>query len=140
MLGSALGSFTSAIVYRLLNNQSWIFNQDHKAARSNCTVCSHVLSLPDLIPIFSWLWLRGKCRFCQEKISWRYIVIELVSACLSVLIFLWVGVERESLFLLAILPFLLAQIILFFEKKFISPQLCFIIGGGIILYGVIYYT
>ena len=46
---------------------------------SACPRCSHHLSASDLVPIFSWLWLRGKCRYCQAQISWQYPLVE--AAC-----------------------------------------------------------
>jgi leader peptidase (prepilin peptidase)/N-methyltransferase len=45
--------------------------------RSRCTACNHVLGVPDLVPVFSWLALRGKCRHCGTRIPARYPLIEL---------------------------------------------------------------
>ncbi len=50
--------------------------------RSMCVHCKHVLSPLDLIPVFSWLGLRGRCRYCKEPISWQYPVVELVTTIL----------------------------------------------------------
>ncbi|MCL2217085.1 MAG: prepilin peptidase [Defluviitaleaceae bacterium] len=46
--------------------------------RSGCPSCGKTLTAPDLIPVFSWLFLRGKCRFCKERISPRYVLVELL--------------------------------------------------------------
>src|SRR5690606_10697569 len=50
------------------------------SGRSMCPLCKHMLSAKDLVPVISWLSLRGKCRYCQKPISWQYPLIELVTA------------------------------------------------------------
>jgi leader peptidase (prepilin peptidase) / N-methyltransferase len=50
---------------------------------SHCPHCKHPLAIRDNIPVFSWLWLRGRCRFCQTPISAQYPLVELLSAALS---------------------------------------------------------
>src|SRR4051812_5509965 len=70
-LGLCLGSFVSALVWRTRarstgkrkSNPS-IFN-----GRSMCPKCRHLLSVWDLIPVVSWLWLRGRCRYCKKPIE-----------------------------------------------------------------------
>lgn len=49
-----------------------------------CPNCKHELSATDLIPVFSWLWLRGKCRYCKEPISVQYPLVELSTAALFI--------------------------------------------------------
>lgn len=63
MLGLILGSFVNALVWRLHKGRDWVHE------RSECTHCHHELAPKDLVPIFSWLWLRGKCRYCGRKIE-----------------------------------------------------------------------
>lgn len=63
VLGLIFGSFVNAFVWRLHNKRNWV-NE-----RSECTHCHHVLVAADLIPVLSWLWLRGKCRYCHKKIE-----------------------------------------------------------------------
>jgi prepilin signal peptidase PulO-like enzyme (type II secretory pathway) len=53
-----------------------------------CPDCHHELAPKDLVPVFSWLWLRGKCRYCHKSISWQYPVVELLVALLFVLSYL----------------------------------------------------
>jgi len=62
-LGLAFGSFINALVWRLRHKKDWV------KGRSECTHCHHTLQVKDLIPILSWLWLRGKCRYCNKKIE-----------------------------------------------------------------------
>lgn len=47
-----------------------------------CTDCGHVLSAKDMVPIFSWLMLKGRCRYCNKSISWQYPVVEAATAFL----------------------------------------------------------
>jgi prepilin signal peptidase PulO-like enzyme (type II secretory pathway) len=70
-LGLIFGSFLTAVTYRVPRGLDWV------SARSKCTACGHALGVLDLIPVFSWLFLRGKCRHCGVKISARYPLIEL---------------------------------------------------------------
>ncbi len=53
---------------------------------SHCMHCQHPLSALDNIPVFSWLWLRGRCRYCQAKISAQYPLVELLSGVLCMLV------------------------------------------------------
>ena len=57
--------------------------------RSMCPHCEHVLTAEDLIPVFSWLSLGGKCRYCHRPISWQYPLVELATAGLFVASYAW---------------------------------------------------
>ncbi|HHY92668.1 MAG TPA: prepilin peptidase [Firmicutes bacterium] len=73
-LGLSVGSFLNVVAYRLPRGQSLL------RPRSHCPHCNHGLALRDLVPLLSFLWLRGRCRYCGAPISWRYPVLELVTA------------------------------------------------------------
>lgn len=81
LLGLAIGSFLNCVIYRLEAGGSFL------KGRSFCPHCKHILSFKDLIPIFSFLFLKGKCRYCGKKISWQYPLVELSTGILFVLIF-----------------------------------------------------
>lgn len=83
ILGAAVGSFTSVVIYRLHSRKKGIFR-----GHSACTNCERELKLLDLIPIVSYLTLRGKCRYCSKEISYMYPLLELVSGSLFALLFL----------------------------------------------------
>jgi len=70
-IGLAIGSFVNASVYRLANKQDIVKD------RSKCTKCLAVLKWNDLIPIYSYLSLRGKCRYCSKPFSLQYLLVEL---------------------------------------------------------------
>lgn len=73
IIGVLLGSFFTLAIYRIPRNQ------DITHTRSYCPNCNHRLNFLDLIPILSYIFLKGKCRYCKQKISPRYIIIELIS-------------------------------------------------------------
>jgi leader peptidase (prepilin peptidase)/N-methyltransferase len=77
MFGLIIGSFLNVVIYRLPRGESIILPPSH------CPQCDHRLGLWDLIPVFSYLGLRGKCRYCRTRISARYPVVELLSAGLT---------------------------------------------------------
>lgn len=73
-IGACLGSFLNVVIYRMPRGMSL-----NKPRSSICPKCKNRLSLSDLIPIFSWLVQGGKCRYCFDKISPRYLFVELVN-------------------------------------------------------------
>lgn len=74
------GSFLNVVAYRLVHNGSLI------APRSYCPHCRHTLAWNDLIPVISWLWLNGACRYCKQPITFLYPFIELLTACIMSLL------------------------------------------------------
>ena len=85
LMGITFGSFFTLAVYRIPLGQDITHN------RSYCPNCNHKLSNLDLIPLFSYIFLRGKCRYCKTKISAQYPVIEAVNGFGYVLIFIMNG-------------------------------------------------
>lgn len=78
LIGAVGGSFVNCL--------SWRYVREEKVTkgRSRCTHCGHVLGALDLIPIVSWVGLRGRCRYCGEKISTRYVLAEVLMALVAV--------------------------------------------------------
>lgn len=76
VVGLLIGSAINAIVWRLYVNRSWVHG------RSMCPDCEHTLAAKDLVPVFSWLALHGKCRYCKKKIHWQYPLVEALTAVL----------------------------------------------------------
>ena len=73
LIGITLGSFYTLAVYRIP------LKQDITHTRSYCPKCNHKLAFFDLIPVFSYIFLGGKCRYCKNKIRPRYIILEILS-------------------------------------------------------------
>ncbi len=121
-VGLCLGSFSSAIAYRAVREESWIvtgFGDNKSAARSKCPHCQHQLGFYDLIPVISWVLMAGKCRYCKASISIRYPVLELLAAFLLTGYYFYTGYSQNiilnGLFVVSI-PFSLALIAAKFEK------------------------
>ena len=74
LFGAVFGSFCNAWAWRIVHHESIA------RGRSHCPDCGHVLSALDLVPVFSYLFLRGKCRYCGKKIAPRYLIVELLCA------------------------------------------------------------
>lgn len=80
IIGTLFGSFYTLAVYRIPKKQDIVYTHSY------CPNCHHKLGLFDLFPIFSYLFLRGKCRYCKEKIRPRYFILEALSGILFVVI------------------------------------------------------
>lgn len=78
-MGVVLGSFYTLAVYRIP------LKQDITHSRSYCPKCNHKLNFWDLIPVLSYIFLGGKCRYCKEKIRPRYLIIEISSGLIFLL-------------------------------------------------------
>lgn len=81
LYGICIGSFLNVVILRLPNNESLIKRSSH------CMTCGAKIKAYDLIPVFSWLFLRGRCRNCGEKISPRYPIVESLNGILYVIVF-----------------------------------------------------
>lgn len=80
ILGLSIGSFLNVVIYRLENNKSFL------KGRSYCPHCKHKLTWIDLVPVFSFLILHGKCRYCGKKISIQYPLVEIITALIFLII------------------------------------------------------
>lgn len=80
LLGLAVGSFLNVCIYRIPNHSFF------SSQRSYCPKCNHELAAKDNVPLFSYIFLGGKCRYCHEKISPIYPFVELLNLAL------WLGV------------------------------------------------
>lgn len=104
-LGLCLGSFLNVVVYRLEKKESFI------RGRSYCPHCKHGLMWLDLIPVISFLVLRGACRYCKKKISWQYPCIELLTGLLFVAAYMHAG---DSAFFFAFLLYIICSMVVIF--------------------------
>lgn len=90
-IGTVLGSFYTLAIYRIP------LNQDITHERSYCPKCNHKLNFIDLIPILSYVFLRGKCRYCGDKIRPRYLILEISSGILFMLYILSLRLDYFNL-------------------------------------------
>jgi len=127
LLGTATGSFLNCLIYRTSVNEK-------PEGRSYCPKCKQDLSYKDLVPLFSYLFLLGKCRYCKEKISLQYPLVELVTGTIFLFVFLQAGVSLE-LFYLFVISSLLVFVFVFDLKHYIIPDFAnFSLAGIAFLY------
>ena len=102
VFGSAIGSFLNVVVYRLPAGLSILWPP------SRCPKCLNRLRLYENVPVFGWLWLRGRCNHCRSPISVRYPLVEAATGLLFLLIFWQFGVSVQTLGLWVFFSWLLA--------------------------------
>lgn len=116
-IGIILGSFYNAVLYRIPNDISIA------DGRSICPNCKTKLKPIDLVPVFSWAFLKGKCRYCSKKISVRYPLIELITGLIFYITYYFVGYNLSLITYLSFFSMLLITTIIDFEYKLISLNL-----------------
>ena len=100
IFGACVGSFLNCVIYRIsLKDKSLIKDNNLSDSsrdkpsflkgRSFCPRCHQTLRWYDLIPIFSFVFLGGKCRYCHQKISWQYPVVEIATGLIFLLIIIY---------------------------------------------------
>jgi len=100
IIGLSIGSFLNVLVLRI-DKLSTVWR-----GRSMCPNCKHELSWFDLIPLFSFATLLGKCRYCKKAISWQYPIVEVGVGLLFLLLFLKFGISLALLYYLIIFSLL----------------------------------
>ena len=115
VLGCIWGSFSNVCIYRLPNDQSVV------KGRSFCTSCKEQIKWYDNIPFLSFIFLKGKCRRCGNKISSQYFLVEFVSAISFIIVYHLYGISITTLLLIILSIFFI--IIFFIDlKHFIIPN------------------
>lgn len=123
-VGLIFGSFATALAYRIPRSISM-----SAEPRSRCPSCKAILRVPDLIPIFSYLLLRGRCRHCKSPIGRRYALIEVAVAGLCLGFYGAFGLTLGTGGLLVLSPVLLAIIDIDFREKIIPDSLNLSVAG-----------
>lgn len=91
LLGACMGSFLNCAAWRIVHGESVL------RGRSHCDVCGHVLAPRDLVPVFSYVFSRGRCRYCGAKLSPRHAVGEAVAALVFVSLLLRYDISLRTL-------------------------------------------
>jgi leader peptidase (prepilin peptidase) / N-methyltransferase len=89
LFGVCIGSFLNVVIYRLPSKKSIVFPS------SCCVHCDHKLSFFDLIPLLSFLFLKGKCRYCSQTIGLRYFLVELLTGMFFLLAYYLYGFDFD---------------------------------------------
>lgn len=105
LFGITIGSFLNVCIFRLPAGESLTKKNSH------CMTCGTPIKWYDLIPVFSWLFLRGKCRACGAKISGRYILVESLTGIIFTLTFMRFDVIEQGLIYPALVCLFLAGVI-----------------------------
>lgn len=108
IMGSVFGSFLTLATYRIP------LNEDITHKHSYCPKCNHKLGFLDMIPILSYLCIRGRCRYCKAKISPRYFIIEILCGLSFVLLALTLGVNVYEININVIINFILGALYIVF--------------------------
>lgn len=132
IMGTVFGSFFTLATYRIPKGQ------DITHTHSYCPNCNHKLGFLDLIPVFSYILLLGKCRYCKEKIKPRYFIFEILSGIVFLAIAYLMNIKMDNLTYITLA-----------ESAFIVLYLCFIfimagidkenrkIEKSVVMYGII---
>lgn len=88
--GIVIGSFLNVCIYRIPKKESIV------VVNSHCMNCNHKLAWYDLFPLFSFLFLKGKCRYCGNRLSLQYPVVEFLNGILYIVVFVMNGMNLES--------------------------------------------
>jgi len=91
VLGLVFGSFLNVCVYRMPRDLSVVH------PRSACPHCHHSIAFYDNLPVLSWIFLRGRCRYCKAPISLRYVIVELLTGALFLGCFWHFGLTLAAL-------------------------------------------
>lgn len=119
IFGAMIGSFLNVVIYRIPKGESIVFPS------SKCQSCQNALKWWHNIPIFSWLFLRGKCSFCKEKISAQYPIVELLTGVIFVALYFKLGLVWYLPFIAASFAALLALVMIDFKYMAVPDNVNF---------------
>ena len=128
IVGTVIGSFSNVLIYRLP------IGMDFKKGSSICPHCNHPLKWYDLFPLFSYIFLCGKCRYCKAKISPQYPIVEALNGIMYVLAFIFLTDRELKPELIGYFMILTCLIVLSwtdFQHNIIpdSMWICILLGG-----------
>lgn len=136
ILGLVIGSFLNVCIYRIPMEESIAFPPSH------CTGCSTNLRALDLFPVFSYIFLGGKCRYCGDKISIRYPLIESLNGILYLLVYLKFGLTLIALKYCILASLLIVIGMIDYDTQFVFTNTTIfggIIAGVFIIIQAVYY-
>ena len=131
IFGLCLGSFYNVVILRSLSGESIVFPP------SKCPKCGNRLKPWHNIPVLSYLFLRGKCAFCKEKISIQYPIVELLTMILFAVSFLKFGLEIKTLFSIFWLSCLIIMTVTDLKEKLVDCNIAIAMGVSGLIYGFI---
>lgn len=127
IMGSCFGSFYNVVGYRIPRDMSIVKPASH------CQTCKHPLGILDLFPVFSFLLLRGKCRYCKTRLGIFYPIFELITGILFVLCYLLYGFSIELVIALTFISLLLIIIISDYQTMIIPDSILIFFGIALVI-------
>ena len=119
LLGLFVGSFLNVCIDRLPRGQSIINPPSH------CFACNHKLSILDLVPLFSYIWLRGQCRYCQAPIPLRLPIVEGITALLFTFLYWKFGLGLELAIILVYASLLTVIFVIDLENQLVLDKVVY---------------
>lgn len=119
IFGTLIGSFLNVVIYRIPKGESIAF------PASKCQSCQTPLKWYHNIPLFSWLFLRGKCGFCKAPISAQYPIVEFLTGILFVILYFKLGIVWYFPFVAASFTALLALVMIDFKYMAVPDNINF---------------
>jgi Type IV leader peptidase family./Bacterial Peptidase A24 N-terminal domain. len=120
IFGTIIGSFLNVVIYRVPRNESIVYPQSH------CTKCKSELKPYDLVPILSYMILKGRCRYCDDKISIRYPIVEIITGLIYLILFIYFGISIKSLSYAFLASLLIVITFIDIEHKIIPNKIILI--------------
>ncbi|MQL53967.1 prepilin peptidase [Desulfofundulus thermobenzoicus] len=128
LFGLFIGSFLNVVIHRVPRGESVVFPGSH------CPACGHKLAPVELVPVFSYIWLKGRCQQCGAKISLRYPLVELLTGLLFVSLFLRFGISLTLLKYMVLACILVVVTFTDLEHMLIPDRIVvFAIVAGVVL-------
>lgn len=132
IIGITFGSFYTLAVYRIPKGQ------DITHTHSYCPNCNHKLDFLDLIPVFSYIFLGGKCRYCKKKIKPRYLIIELISGFAFLLFAFLIGITPYNVDITLTMEFVFFALYFTFIMLMAGISICYkTINKKVLIYGIV---
>ena len=119
IFGAMIGSFLNVVIYRIPKGESIVF------PASKCQSCQNALKWWHNIPIFSWLFLKGKCYFCKEKISAQYPIVEFLTGVIFIALYFKLGLVWYLPFIAASFAALFALVMIDFKYMAVPDNVNF---------------
>jgi len=129
IIGLIFGSFLNMLIYRLPLEISLI-----KPKRSFCPSCNNQINWKENIPLFSYIFLKGKCSSCSEKISIIYPIVEILTSIVTVLLFIKLGFSYQFLLILILFYTLIVLSFIDFRYKAVPDYLLLLVISITIIY------
>ena len=131
ILGLVLGSFYNVVGLRLCKGESLIYPPSH------CTKCNHKLKFYELVPVFSYIFLKGRCKNCKEKISIMYPVIEFLTGILFALSYYVYGLSPSLVYSLLLSSLFIIITVTDLNYYIIPDSILIFFGLLIFIYNII---